>query len=101
MSEIWDIFDSFKGEEIEWKPYYNPSGRVTRETVGVKISCYEKENEILAVVATDNKKFSGKAKIKSMLPNISRANNGEILSNNGTAEIELNGFDFALIKFKK
>ena len=101
MSRIWDTFDAFKGGEILWRPYYNPSGRVVCETEGVKVSCYEKESEILAVVATDNKNFGGKATVKSCLANVSFADSGKTISNNGIAEIQLNGFDFAILKFEK
>ncbi len=101
MSKLWDIFDSFKSAEVEWKPYYNPSGRVVCETNGVRVSCYEKENEILAIVATDNKSFNGVATIKSTLPVAINADSGEKLSTNGEVKLQLNGFDFGIIKFEK
>ncbi len=101
MSKIWEIYDEFNDGNVEWRPYYNASGRVVCETEDVKVSCYERDDKILAIVATTKKAFSGVAEIKSSLPNIVDAMTNEKISVNGEAKIQLDGFDYKILILDK
>lgn len=101
MSNIWEIFDNFKTPDVKWRPYYRAKCPVTSLTDGVKVSCYEREDKILAIVATTRKSFSGKAKIETKYKNIQNAFSGEKISDNGVAEIEFSGFDFEMLVIEK
>ncbi len=101
MSEIWDIYDEFNDGAVDWRPYYNASGRVTCETEDIRISCYERENKILAIVATTRADFEGEAEIKAELPKIYDAREKTMLSKSGEAKVKLHGFDFKLLVFEK
>lgn len=101
LSKIWKVYDAFKSSDVVWKPYYKDGCPVTSPTEYVKVSCYEKENQILAIVATTNKNFSGKAKVVSKHSKVTDAISGKVLSNKGDAEVELCGFDYKLLIIDK
>lgn len=101
MSKIWTVYDAFKKDGVKWKPYYQDGCPATTKTADVLVSCYEREDKILAIVATSNRAFNGKALIETVGKNVVDAVSGKTLSENGTAEVELNGFDYKLLLIDK
>jgi hypothetical protein len=101
LSKIWDVYDAFKTSTVVWKPYYKDGCPIGCDDERIKVSCYEKENQILAIVATTNKNFNGKAKINSNFGKVTDAISGKVLSDNGNAEVELCGFDYKLLVIDK
>ena len=101
LSKIWDVYDAFKTTNVVWKPYYKDGCPIGCDDERIKVSCYEKENQILAIVATTNKNFNGKAKINSNFGKVTDAISGKVLADNGNAEVELCGFDYKLLVIDK
>lgn len=101
MSKLWRVYDDFKTDGVEWKPYYAKNCPVKSETDGVRVSCYEKEDKILAIVATTKKSFSGSALIKTDYKTIYDGVSNSVISNNGSAKVELFGFDYKLLVIEK
>ena len=101
MSEIWKVYDAFKCEGVKWRPYYKDGCPIITNSPNVVVSCYEREDKLLAIVATTNRDFNGKALIKSNGKNVIDAVNGTVLSENGCAEISLKGFDYKLVFIEK
>ncbi|MBQ4154578.1 MAG: hypothetical protein IJE01_05220 [Clostridia bacterium] len=101
-SKVWRIYDSFPIAESKWCPYYTENGVKTSDE-RVKVSYYEAENELLAVVS------GCEANIKSDVTvdfaslgacEIIDADSGETLGKNSFTR-HFDGFEYILVKVKQ
>ncbi len=102
MSVIWDAFDKFPLDKAEWKPYWNQSDKIRISGVGIKVSVWETENEMLMVCASTSSDFCGKIHIDSCFQNVCDAlcdNKTEAM--NGSFDVELSGIDYKMYYLKQ
>lgn len=103
-SKLWDIFEEFMTENVKFHAYYEQNKNAPVKLSGaehVKLSYFETDSEILAIVCCVKKDICEKASFVSEYPIVLNAENGDIVTRNGTAEFEFSNFDFKLLKIKK
>lgn len=101
-SQIWKIYDSFPIANSKWKPYYSDNGVATSDS-RVKVSYYDADNQLLAVVAGTEKGIESNVAIDFSglgATRITDAFKGETVSTDGKYSTYINGFEYRLLKVK-
>lgn len=88
-------------EEAEWKPYYDPSDRISCSDPRVKVSAWQTDDKILAVCASTSADYEGEIHIRCDYPTLHNGETGELLSENGACTFSLHGFDYIFLEGKK
>jgi len=99
ISEIWRIFDEFGVNNSSFIPYYEECDKeVAVSDPRVKLSLYKNGEKLLAIAAVTDKNLDVTFNVECHGKTLRDARSGRILSENGTAELSLSGFDFRLIE---
>lgn len=104
MSRVWDIFEEFINKKAVFRPYYenaeNPPVRISGAP-HVKLSYYETDSEILAIVCCLKKNVSETARLTSAYANVIDCETKQTVSTDGKADFTFSDFDFKLLKISK
>jgi hypothetical protein len=101
-SKVWRIYDSFPIAESKWCPYYTDNGVKTSDE-RVKVSYYEAENELLAVVSGCETEINSDITIDFSAigaKEITDADTGALLGTSSFTR-HFGGFEYILVKVKQ
>lgn len=101
ISRIWAAFDRFGVEEAEFTPYYRGAHPVAADDLRVKVSVWQREGRLLAVIASTERELSADVTLTFPYPHLRDAESGMPLSENGSVTLPLRGFSFRLIEASK
>ena len=101
ISKIWETLDRFGVEGSEFLPYYGGACPVEASDGAVKVSAWQREGRLLAVLATTDRAADATFSVAAPHPRIANSLTGEILSEDGHATLTLRGFDFILLEISR
>lgn len=104
MSCVWNVFEEYMTKNASFHAYFESESNAPVRLSGdphVKLSYFENESSILAIVACVKTGVKESAAFSSDYAKIINAENGEVLSENGTLKLEFSDFDFKLLKIEK
>lgn len=104
MSRIWDIFEEYMTKNADFHAYYENCENSPVSLSGddhIKLSYFENEKSVLAIVCCIKKGVEESAELSSNYAKIINAENGEVASENGKLTLKFNDFDFKILKINK
>lgn len=104
MSGVWDIVEKYATTNAVFHPYFENDENVPVCVSGapnVKLSYYETDDKILAMVCCLKKNSPQTACLKSVYRTIKDLESGKIVSTDGTASFNFSDFDFRLLEISK